>query len=37
MKQILLEMFKSVLLYKNITKIIYVPIFLLIFNPFKLV
>jgi hypothetical protein len=35
MKQILLERFKSVLYYKNIKKIIHVPIFPVIFNPFK--
>jgi hypothetical protein len=37
MKQILLEKFKSVLYYKNITKISLVPNFSVNFNPFKLV
>jgi hypothetical protein len=35
MKHILLEMFKSALYYKNITKIIPVPNFPVNFNPFK--
>jgi hypothetical protein len=35
MKQILLKRFKSVLYYKNITKIIHVPNFPVNFNPFK--
>jgi hypothetical protein len=35
MKQILLEWFKSVLYYKNITKIIPIPNFRVNFNPFK--
>jgi hypothetical protein len=34
MKEILLERFKSVLYYKNITKIIPVPNFPINFNPF---
>jgi hypothetical protein len=35
MKQILLEKYKSVIYYKNITKIIPVPNFPVNFNPFK--
>jgi hypothetical protein len=35
MKQIFLERFKSVIYYKNITKIIFIPYFPVNFNPFK--